>query len=649
MIAEGDTGEPDIGADESAEPAAHEETTDPWNDLEPEQPAAASAEAEQVEAKGVPFYKRELSFRRKSDVARESIATLDVEAVAPTEALVAVDDDPAELAAVVELDPVAGSDLGDVEVDGSTSTKLRQRSPQTTLPRRSMQDADAHALAGRRARAGSRSDRVPAALPSRMTWSPRTDADVADERRSAVVERRRRTTSRRRTALDLAARDAALVVSTLDAEFSLDDVAESAPDAADAERRLSTETSSDAGPSRCSRIGASDRGRRRLPRRAEARQARQGREKAPEASAGHGAKGRKVVGLKIGASQIAAAVVIETEAGHELIELARRPLETGIVVDGEVRDQDALATCAQGVLRRGEASQEGRSHRPREQPDRRPHVRHRRHRRRDAVRQRRSLQGPRGTPGRASTSRFSTIACSTSARTRPASRCGASSSSSLRATRSSRTSASPTAPGSSSAGSTSRPSACCAPSSSRGPSRPASPTIRRRSSSRSATSRRRCSSPAAVPANSPGSSTGVAGHLVSAIAEALGVQPAEATTILKHLSLSGPGRKYDALDEAMRTKATEAVRLRLDSVCARARELAPVLPDPGRVARHRRHRDHGRHVPARGSRWGTPRDDRCQRHRWRPARAGDRVGEFDPAIEARDRIAGRSDRARDRR
>jgi type IV pilus assembly protein PilM len=60
-------------------------------------------------------------------------------------------------------------------------------------------------------------------------------------------------------------------------------------------------------------------------------------------TAGRGGKGRKLVGLKIGASQLAAAVVAETDAGHELVQVARRPLASGIVVDGEVRDVDALA------------------------------------------------------------------------------------------------------------------------------------------------------------------------------------------------------------------------------------------------------------------------------------------------------------------
>jgi type IV pilus assembly protein PilM len=55
-----------------------------------------------------------------------------------------------------------------------------------------------------------------------------------------------------------------------------------------------------------------------------------------------GAKAKRVVGLKIGASQIAAARV--TNNGHaELLQVARQPLELGVVVGGELRNPDALA------------------------------------------------------------------------------------------------------------------------------------------------------------------------------------------------------------------------------------------------------------------------------------------------------------------
>ena len=60
-------------------------------------------------------------------------------------------------------------------------------------------------------------------------------------------------------------------------------------------------------------------------------------------------KGRKprkheVVGLKVGASQIAASRVVNNGGSvPKLVQLARQPLEPGVVVGGEVRDVSALA------------------------------------------------------------------------------------------------------------------------------------------------------------------------------------------------------------------------------------------------------------------------------------------------------------------
>ena len=109
--------------------------------------------------------------------------------------------------------------------------------------------------------------------------------------------------------------------------------------------------------------------------------------------------GRKVVGLKIGASQLAAAVVTESEGRHQLVALARTPLEPGIVVDGEVRDADALAQALKSFFAEHKPSAQGRADRRRQQPHRCPHVRHRGDRRPGEVRQRGALQGPRGPPG----------------------------------------------------------------------------------------------------------------------------------------------------------------------------------------------------------------------------------------------------------
>ena len=60
------------------------------------------------------------------------------------------------------------------------------------------------------------------------------------------------------------------------------------------------------------------------------------------ASSGHAVK--RMVGLKVGASQLAAARVANNGAA-ELIQVARQPLEPGVVVGGEVRDPEALAAA----------------------------------------------------------------------------------------------------------------------------------------------------------------------------------------------------------------------------------------------------------------------------------------------------------------
>jgi type IV pilus assembly protein PilM len=67
--------------------------------------------------------------------------------------------------------------------------------------------------------------------------------------------------------------------------------------------------------------------------------------KAPKVKADKGSKGSKrIVGLKIGASQLAAARVANNGSA-ELLQVAREPLNPGIVVGGELRDPDALSAA----------------------------------------------------------------------------------------------------------------------------------------------------------------------------------------------------------------------------------------------------------------------------------------------------------------
>jgi type IV pilus assembly protein PilM len=73
------------------------------------------------------------------------------------------------------------------------------------------------------------------------------------------------------------------------------------------------------------------------------REPRRRKEKTPKVKAARGSKGAKrLVGLKVGASQLAAARVANNGSA-ELLQVARDALEPGIVVGGELRDPDALA------------------------------------------------------------------------------------------------------------------------------------------------------------------------------------------------------------------------------------------------------------------------------------------------------------------
>lgn len=85
---------------------------------------------------------------------------------------------------------------------------------------------------------------------------------------------------------------------------------------------------------------------KRAPTQPKQKKAKQPKQpKAPKVKAARGPRGAKrLVGLKVGASQLAAARVANNGSA-ELLQVAREPLEAGIVVGGELRDPDALAAA----------------------------------------------------------------------------------------------------------------------------------------------------------------------------------------------------------------------------------------------------------------------------------------------------------------
>jgi type IV pilus assembly protein PilM len=70
------------------------------------------------------------------------------------------------------------------------------------------------------------------------------------------------------------------------------------------------------------------------------------------------ARGKKLVGLKIGASHVAAARVANGET-PELVQVARAELEGGIVVGGELREPDRLADALKKFFRENKLPKQG--------------------------------------------------------------------------------------------------------------------------------------------------------------------------------------------------------------------------------------------------------------------------------------------------
>jgi type IV pilus assembly protein PilM len=67
---------------------------------------------------------------------------------------------------------------------------------------------------------------------------------------------------------------------------------------------------------------------------------------------------KRIVGLKIGASQLAAATV-ENDGSSELVQVARHQLDAGIVSNGELRDPDKLAAALKVFFKRNNLPKRG--------------------------------------------------------------------------------------------------------------------------------------------------------------------------------------------------------------------------------------------------------------------------------------------------
>src|SRR5262249_14554068 len=83
--------------------------------------------------------------------------------------------------------------------------------------------------------------------------------------------------------------------------------------------------------------------------------------KAPRARkerSGNGKRSKRLVGLKIGGSQLAAARIVNNGV-PELVQVAREPLGNGIVVGGEVREPELLAEELKAFFRKHKLPRQG--------------------------------------------------------------------------------------------------------------------------------------------------------------------------------------------------------------------------------------------------------------------------------------------------
>jgi type IV pilus assembly protein PilM len=89
------------------------------------------------------------------------------------------------------------------------------------------------------------------------------------------------------------------------------------------------------------------------------KQASERKEKAPrrQKSASH-KRAKRLVGLKIGGSQLAAASVVNNGV-PELVQVAREPLEGGIIVGGELREPELLADSLRAFFRKHKLPRQG--------------------------------------------------------------------------------------------------------------------------------------------------------------------------------------------------------------------------------------------------------------------------------------------------
>ncbi len=294
------------------------------------EPAVAEAPVEPRPAETVPFYRREISFRRrKHDESAETLG--------------AATDDDAEIEVDTPADGPVVAEVPAVEIEPEENPDDGTDGPRVPFYKREL--------------SFRRSKKADEALVAEVeTGGDVVEADVDPLEVVAVAaaaEAASDPDELEAEAIDGAAESAAVDETAAHAES--DPVAEAGEAPIEETRETQVEESegdapplvepvAETEPDAADEAPAEDE----LPAAAPASggRFRTRKERAPKRKG----KSQRVVGLKIGASQLAAAVMARTDNGSELVELTRRPLDSGIVVDGEVRDEAALAAAVRSFF-----------------------------------------------------------------------------------------------------------------------------------------------------------------------------------------------------------------------------------------------------------------------------------------------------------
>jgi type IV pilus assembly protein PilM len=281
---------------------------------------------ERDDAEKKPFWKRELAFGRRKDDESRALETAGEFEVSDHE-----EPEPEPVAAAVEPEPVEEiplkNEVGDDHVDETTAdAPAESEEPQFVEPERVVAFAGPEPV-----------EETPSTDKPPFATAEAHDGDASvDEPGEAPFWKREIKFGRRRGDADLAP-PASVPLPPSDAMDTLADVG------APSDREKKPFFKLTLGRTKDPDFDAPKPEKRPFfKRELKLRREKDGGHPSSAGRTGRSGRTKQLVGLKVGASQIAAARIVNN-GSPELVQLARQSLEQGIVVGGELRDPDALA------------------------------------------------------------------------------------------------------------------------------------------------------------------------------------------------------------------------------------------------------------------------------------------------------------------